>query len=183
MTVRMMKIKLMVGVIILVFLFSSFSGCTNNDNNEKPVMNFSFTTLDGQQKYLSDYRGNIIVLDLMAVNCQPCMFEMAELKRISTNYSNKNVTVISIDVWIRTGETVELLQSYIEAFHQQINVSLDWTFGVDDAQGSIEKLYANQGVPTLYILNQKGNVYYSHFGYDSYSTLKTKIDEVLNLGE
>jgi thiol-disulfide isomerase/thioredoxin len=165
---------------ILVFLFFSlslFAGCTEKQNNFRE--DFTFTTLDGETKHLSDFYGKVIVLDCMAVNCQPCMRQMYELKKISENYSKNDVSILSIDVWVSNGETVSMLQSVIDAFKNQVNLELDWTFGLDDSQGTIEDIYASKGVPTLYIFDKNGNIYYSHVGYESYAELSQKIDEAI----
>jgi len=168
-------------VLFLVFLFFFlivFAGCTEEKNNTGE--DFSFTSLNDGTKHLSDFYGKVIVLDCMAVNCQPCMFQMFELKKISENYSKNDVTILSIDVWVSSGETASLLQETIDAFKNQVNMTLDWTFGLDDLQGTIQNTYASAGVPTLYIFDKKGNIYYSHVGYEDYSALSLKIDEVLN---
>jgi thiol-disulfide isomerase/thioredoxin len=153
------------------------AGCTEEDGNSGE--NFSFVTLDGQTKHLSDFYGKVVVLDCMAVNCQPCMYQIFELKKISENYSKNDVIILSIDVWVSSGETASMLQDMLEAFKSQANMTLDWTFGLDDAQGSIQNTYAPQGVPSLYIFNKKGNIYYSHVGYEPYTSLAAKLDEVL----
>jgi len=168
-------------VLFLVFLFvflTVFAGCTEKKSNTGE--DFSFTTLEGETKHLSDFYGKVIVLDCMAVNCQPCMFQMFELKKISENYSKNDVTILSIDVWVSSGETASLLQDTIDAFKNQVNMTLDWTFGLDDLQGTIQNTYATAGVPTLYIFDKKGNIYYSHVGYEDYLILASKLDQVLS---
>jgi thiol-disulfide isomerase/thioredoxin len=140
---------------------------------------FSFVTLEGETKHLRDYYGKVVVLDCMAVNCQPCMYQMFELKKIQENYSSNDVVILSIDVWVSKGETALMLQQMIEAFEDQANLILNWTFGLDDLDGTIENSYASDGVPALYIYDKKGNIYYSHVGYETYATLSTKIDEAL----
>ena len=170
-------------VLFLVFLFvflTVFAGCTEKKSNTGE--DFSFTTLEGETKHLSDFYGKVIVLDCMAVNCQPCMFQMFELKKISENYSKNDVTILSIDVWVSSGETASLLQDTIDAFKNQVNTTLDWTFGLDDLQGTIQNTYATAGVPTLYIFDKKGNIYYSHVGYEDYLILASKLDMVLSQG-
>ena len=167
-------------VLFLVFLFfflTVFAGCTDEKSNTGE--NFSFITLDGMTKHLSDFYGKVIVLDCMAVNCQPCMFQMFELKKISENYSKNDVTILSIDVWVSNGETASMLQDTIDAFKNQVNMTLDWTFGLDDLHGTIQNTYASAGVPTLYIFDKKGNIYYSHVGYEDYQTLASKLNAVL----
>jgi thiol-disulfide isomerase/thioredoxin len=164
--------------VVLLFIFLLFfAGCTEEKNDTDD--DFSFRTLDGETKHLSDFYGKVVVLDCMAVNCQPCIYQMFELKKISENYSNNDVSLLSIDVWVSNGETASMLQDMIDAFENQANLTVDWTFGLDDAQGTIENTYASEGVPTLYIYDKKGNIYYSHVGYESYTDLEIKIDEAL----
>lgn len=168
-------------VFILVFLFlflSVFAGCT--EEQKYTGEDFTFTTLSGETKQFSEYFGTVIVLDCMAVNCQPCMREMYELKKISENYSRNDIVILSIDVWVSSGETASMLQGVLDAFRDQVNLTLDWTFGLDDSNGTIQNIYASKGVPTLYIFDKKGNIYYSHVGYESYTDLKIKIDEALS---
>jgi thiol-disulfide isomerase/thioredoxin len=167
-------------VLFIVFLFvflTAFAGCT--EERITTADDFAFTTLDGETKHLSDFYGKVMVLDCMAVNCQPCMFQMFELKKISENYSKNDVIILSIDVWVSSGETASILQETIDAFKNQVNMTLDWTFGLDDLQGTIQNTYASTGVPTLYIFDKKGNIYYSHVGYEEYSSLAAKLNQVL----
>lgn len=167
-------------IVLFIFLLSALSGCLQSPKNDNDGgEDFTFTMLDGTTKHLENYRGKIVVLDLMAVNCQPCIYETISLKNISENYSSDKVAIISIDVWISLGETPELVRDFIYAFNQQLDIELNWTFGVDDHQGTIMNKYAPEGVPTLYIFDQKGNIYYSHYGYENYATLASKLDELL----
>ena len=161
-----------------LILVAMLPGCMN-PLQENPNVDFTFTTLQGQTKQLREYYGTVVVLDLMGVNCQPCALEMRQLKQIQTNYSRNNVIIISVDVWISQGENASLLRQYLDAFHQQLHLELNWTFGLDDTKGTIGNTYARSGIPTLYILDKKGNIYYTHVGYDSYSRLASKLDEVL----
>jgi len=165
-------------IIILVIFLPIFSGCTEEKNPTGD--DFSFITLDNEIKRLSDFTGKVVVLDCMAVNCQPCMYQMFELKKISENYSTDDVVILSIDVWVSNGENALMLQGLIDAFESQANLTLDWIFGLDDPEGTLENRYATQGVPSLYIYDKKGNIYYSHVGYESYADLKIKIDEALS---
>jgi hypothetical protein len=165
-------------IVVLFFICMILAGCTSQPE-ETTGLTFIFTDLDGQKHNLTEYYGNVILLDFMAVNCYPCMNQMFELKKISENFSKDEVSIISIDVWIRQGENVNLLKQFIQAFQDQVDMNLNWTFGVDDQKGTLEGRYANKGVPTLYILDTKGNIYYSNVGYETYDVLASKINEIL----
>ncbi len=56
------------------------SGCTQQKDFEY-ALDLPFKTLDGRQHSLREFAGKIVVLDLMAVNCQPCWYQMLELKK------------------------------------------------------------------------------------------------------
>ena len=116
----------------------------------------------------------------MGVNCQPCFYQMLELNKISENYSTDDVNILSIDVWVSLGETASLVEQYLQYFEEEIGIILDWTFGLDDTKGTIQQAYATQGVPTLLILDKKGNVYYTNVGYETYEELHPIIDELLS---
>ncbi|MBN2599948.1 MAG: TlpA family protein disulfide reductase [Candidatus Thermoplasmatota archaeon] len=173
---QMKKIPFLFALLFLIFLVI-FTGCTEEENGTGD--DFSFVTLDGETKHLNDYYGKVVVLDCMAVNCQPCIYQMFELKKIKENYSSNDVAILSIDVWVSNGETASMLQEMITAFETQANLTLNWTFGLDDLEGTIENSYASEGVPALYIYDKKGNIYYSHVGYETYANLSVKIDEAL----
>jgi hypothetical protein len=68
----------------------------------------------------------------------------------------------------------------IDEFKQQLNIELDWIFGMDDG-GIWEKYRINPpgGVPTLYIFDKNGKIYYSKEGYEPYSIFASKIDELI----
>jgi len=108
------------------------------------------------------------------------MRQMFELKKVSENYSRNDVVILSIDVWVSSGESALMLQDLLDAFKNQVNVTLDWTFGLDDSSGTIQNIYASKGVPTLYIFDKKGNIYYFHVGYEAYTELSQKINVALS---
>jgi thiol-disulfide isomerase/thioredoxin len=184
-------------ILLAIFFTSAFSGCLDsggNNNGDGTGDNFTFVTIDNEQKQLSDYRGRIVILDMMATWCQPCQYQMFELKRAYENYSRNELEIISIDIDVR--ETAQQLRSYREAFKQQLGIELDWIFGMGD--GSIWEKYKyippgrdGPGVPTLYIFDREGKVYFRHVGISVFSEippgwpqdtpkLKPVIDELLD---
>lgn len=171
-------------IVLLVVLSSMLSGCF--ESSEDTGDDFVFTTLDGHQAHLSDHRGKVIILDMMATWCKPCIYQMMELKKAYENYSRNDLEIISVDIDLR--ETPQQLQSFREAFKQQVGIELDWTFGMDD--GSVWGKYGKEGIPTICMFDQKGNLHFWHEGLIIFSEIPSgwpedtpklapKIDELL----
>jgi thiol-disulfide isomerase/thioredoxin len=178
----MLMNKKMISLLFLFILLTVvLSGCTSN-TSEQVVdykTDFEFTLLNGTKKNMSEYHGKVVLLDFFGVYCQPCQYQMLVLEKIFEEYKDKNLEIISIDVWIASGETSDLVISFLQSAKDQ-GVYLDWIFGLDDAVGTLLNKYANNGVPMIYILDKNGNIYYSKNTYTEYSVIKSKLDEILD---
>jgi thiol-disulfide isomerase/thioredoxin len=159
----------------LVLILMLTSGCVQV-STPSAGDDFAFATIAGTTKNLSDYHGGPVLLDFMGVACPPCKQEMFVLYQLHQNFSD--LTIISIDVWTAQGETAVDVQELRNEFKDQYNMTLDWTFGLDDAQGSLGRRFAAEGVPHLYLYTNQGNLYYSHLGYEDYPTLKAKVEAI-----
>lgn len=159
--------KARAGLLLLaVVTLPLLTGCLESSGRD-----FSFTALDGSTVHLRDYRGKIVILDLMATWCTPCKYQMQELKKIDDAYSDQEVVILSVD--IDTRETAQQLRQYKQDFAATYGYPLEWTFGLDD--GSIWEEYKytapgsdGPGIPMIYIFDQSGNVHFRHTGLAVY---------------
>lgn len=117
---------------------------------------------------LTGHRGNIVVLDMMATRCGPCITEMGHLKELFTNYSDRGVMIMSIDV--DPSESDETIKQFATKYGG------NWVF----ASGpSVGVTYSVIYIPTLYIIDQQGRITYKKVGVTTYSTLADEIDKLL----
>lgn len=192
---------LLLFVCIIILLFASYYVLSSSNSSSKYADDFTFTLLNGKEVTFSDYLGKILILDFMGAHCQPCQIQMFVLREIADNYSS-TVDILSLDVWVASaGENTQDIITLKDAFscsspcsaeeqypyvqylksifNKEEGFNLDWTFGLDDSDGTILTKFQLSGVPTLFLYDIKGNIYYSNVGYTDYDTLAAKIEELL----
>ncbi len=151
-------------IFFILILLSFFSGCIKEQNISGE--DFSFTTLDGETKHLSDYKGKVVILDMWATWCQPCQLQMLELRKVYQNYSRNDLEILSIDIDQR--EITEQIQRFLDEY-RDYGYELTWIFGKDN--GTIWENYkvGSGGIPALCIFDKNGNLSFSHEGLAVFS--------------
>jgi peroxiredoxin len=132
---------------------------------------FTLTDINGNEFSLSDFRGQVVVLDLMATWCYWCVVEMPELVAFYEDYGDRGVVMISVDV--DPTETADDLRSFAERFGAQ------WIFANDTMEARVGATYQVVGIPTKYVIDQNGIIRWKHTGATSYSTLASVVEELL----
>ncbi len=106
---------------------------------------------DGNSHSLTDYRGKIVLLDFWATWCGPCRQEMPKLQKVHEEYSAENVAVIGISTREK-GDPEKFMSKNNYTYQLLLNGE------------KITEKYNVSGLPTLYIINQDGEIIYSKVG-------------------
>ena len=192
-------------IVFLIILTSLFTGCTDNSSQETTYsQDFYYILLNGEEKQISDYAGKIVLIDFTGVMCPYCVPQTFALEQIYNEYSNDDLEIISIFVWMILGETLQDINNLIDAyecsspcdaenlfsqislreaknyFNKEDGLELKWVIGYDDSEGTLYENYGKNGVPYLVILDKNGNIYYSNAGYTDYKSLAEKLNELIN---
>lgn len=130
---------------------------------------FTLTDTDGNRFSLSDFGGRVVLLDLMATWCGPCVLEIAHLKNVQQRYAGE-VVILSISVaW--GGDTSQGLAAFKE------EQECDWTFAVDSDDVAVK--YGVTAIPKLVIIDKGQNIRFTHLGVTPSSTLVEEIDGLI----
>ncbi|MFB0502597.1 MAG: cytochrome c biogenesis protein CcdA [Candidatus Bathyarchaeia archaeon] len=134
-----------------------------------PAPDFTLTDIDGNTFTLSDYRGNLTVLDFMATWCGPCREEVEHLNEVYERFEDEIVIVsISIAPYYDADER-------LQAFREEFNMK--WTIARDTANIAIN--YAVTVIPTLLIIDKDGDLRHRHIGLTTGSQLSKEIAQIL----
>jgi thiol-disulfide isomerase/thioredoxin len=124
---------------------------------EPPVTapGFSLTDMDGEKHTLDDYRGKVIMLNLWATWCPPCLREIPSMESIFQDLKDKGFVVLAVNQF----ETPD----HVFAYMGQLSVYP--TFPVlFDRDSKVSELYGVKGLPTTLLINKQGQVAYRALG-------------------
>ena len=101
---------------------------------------------DAQNKItLSQYRGQVVVLNFWATWCAPCVEEVPSLVEMQRRLKAKGVTVLAV--------SVDVDQGAFQQFVKNHNVNL---VTVRDPSGKSNQLYGTFRFPETYIIDRQG---------------------------
>jgi len=107
---------------------------------------FSLTSTEGTRFNLSDFRGSVVVLDLMATWCPVCKVEMQELAQLRQARPEVVIITISVDP---TEDDAKL-----RAFQERY--AADWLFAHDTDR--VWEKYREFYIPTIVVIDPQGYI-------------------------
>ena len=141
-------------LVIFIFLISNtFANETPNIKNliinEKLKEYTNLTFLDDQnnQLNLSDYKGNILLLNFWATWCAPCKEEMPSLDLLKSNKDLNNLKIFPVNV----GQ--DNIKKAKKFFNDMNIKNLNLYF---DENINLTKKFALRGIPTSILINKNG---------------------------
>jgi len=143
----MKKILILSALLLSVYLHPSLS--------QTPY--FELRNLDNEWVTFEDVRGeNLTVIDFWATWCQPCLRSIPELNEIYLEYRDEGVGFVGISV------DGPRNQSKLKPFVSSMGIV--YTV-VRDINSEVMSEMNVTAVPTLLILDDQGEVVYTHEGY------------------
>jgi peroxiredoxin len=121
---------------------------------DAPAPSFTLPARGGSTIQLSQFKGQVVMINFWASWCVPCRQEMPLLETIYKKYKPLGFTLIGVNV--------EPDQKDAESFLKQTPVSFPVLF---DAKSQVSGLYNVQVMPTTVFIDRKGNVRLVHQSY------------------
>ena len=141
-------------LVIFIFLISNtFANETPNIKNLiiiKELKEYTnLTILDDQnnQLNLSDYKGNILLLNFWATWCAPCKEEMPSLDLLKSNKGLNNLKIFPVNVG---QDNVKKAKEFFDDLNiKNLNLYFDENI-------NLTKKFALRGIPTSILINKNG---------------------------
>ncbi len=119
-----------------------------------PAPPFTLTALTGQQAALSQYQGQVIMVNFWATWCGPCQQEMPLLDQMYKKYKPAGFTLIGVSVDKDTAPVKDLMARKPVSFPVLL-----------DPANQVSKAYHVDEMPSSVIIDRKGEIRYIHRGY------------------
>lgn len=139
------------------------------------VFDSELKDLDGGSFFLSNYRGQVFVINVWASWCSPCRAEIPELKRIHKDYRGRGVEFV--------GLTTEDPKEGAEAVRKFVaELKMDYKLGFIDSEAAQRLLNGRPSIPQTFIVAADGRVVKQFLGYSNYipPLVRKGIEEALN---
>lgn len=119
-----------------------------------PAPDFTLKSNSGENLKLSEFRGDVVLINFWASWCGPCRQEMPLLDDLYQRYNPIGFTILGVNVEENPDQAMQLLK--------EVPVSFPVLF---DTQNSVSRLYNLVGMPSTMIVDRDGNIRYQHFSY------------------
>ena len=145
----MIRFRMFAGTIFPAVILLVLSGCyagtrPSRIGSAAP----DFTVHDSERTVtLSQFKGQVVVLNFWATWCPPCIEEMPSLVQMQQRMKAKGVTVLAV--------SVDVDENQYRRFLREHNVSL---LSVRDADQKSNELYGTFKFPETYVIDRNGVV-------------------------
>jgi cytochrome c biogenesis protein CcmG, thiol:disulfide interchange protein DsbE len=122
-----------------------------------PAPELRLPLLDGDTASLADYRGKVVMLNIWATWCPPCVTELPSMQRVYETFADQGLEILAVAVDALPGErqadgrVVGVVSEFVDRFGLTFPVALDPT-------GGTERLLEVNYLPTTFLIDREGRI-------------------------
>jgi len=147
-----MKIKSWV-LALLVTVFAATSLASSGLEGQV-APDFALKSSTGENLRLSEYRGDVVMINFWATWCGPCRQEMPLLDELYTRYERVGFNLLGVNIDDDSRRAMQMIED--------LGVNFPVLF---DDRKEVSKLYEVEAMPVTVLVDREGNVRYVHHGY------------------
>ena len=148
----MMKIKH--GLVGLFFCVVAASTLASSGLAGQPAPDFALKSASGENLRLSEYRGDVVMINFWATWCGPCRQEMPLLDELYSRYQRVGFNLLGVNIDDDSNRAMDMVR--------ELGVSFPVLF---DASKEVSKLYQVNAMPVTVLVDREGRVRHVHHGY------------------
>ncbi len=147
-----MKIKnLTLGLLITAFAATALA---SSDLEGKAAPDFALKSSTGENMRLSEFRGDVVMINFWATWCGPCRQEMPLLDELYARYERVGFNLLGVNIDDDSRRAMQMIE--------ELGVDFPVLF---DARKEVSKLYEVDAMPVTVLVDREGKVRHVHHGY------------------
>lgn len=115
---------------------------------------FVLKSASGENLRLSEYRGEVVMINFWATWCGPCRQEMPLLDQLYSRYQKVGFSLLGVNIDDDSRRALQMVN--------ELGVSFPVLF---DEQKEVSKLYAVDSMPVTVLVDREGKIRHVHHGY------------------
>ena len=149
--------KKLVGQALIIMMATSvmlISGHVFASKIEGKAPDFTLKSVRGDNLKLSEFRGEVVIINFWATWCAACREQMPILNDLYLRYRKQGLVVLGVNVEKKPGKAKNMIS--------ELRVVFPVLF---DVTKSVSKLYDIEDMPSTILVDRDGNLRYLHNGY------------------
>lgn len=147
-----MKLKnVLLGIAFSVFAATSLA---SSGLEGQTAPDFALKSSSGENLRLSEYRGDVVMVNFWATWCGPCRQEMPLLDELYARYGRVGFSLLGVNIDDNQSKAMNMVS--------ELGVSFPVLF---DSTKEVSKLYDVDAMPVTVLIDREGTVRYVHLGY------------------
>ena len=143
--------KTLLGAFLLIF---TATGLAASGLAGKEAPDFVLKSSGGQNMRLSEYRGDVVMINFWATWCGPCRQEMPLLDDLYTRYQRVGFNLLGVNIDDDSRRAMQMIE--------ELGVKFPVLF---DESKEVSRLYEVEAMPVTVLVDRNGTVRHVHHGY------------------
>ena len=144
--------RIVLGALFTVFAATGIAASGGLTGQEAP--DFVLKSSSGDNLRLSEYRGDVVMINFWATWCGPCRQEMPLLDELYTRYQRVGFSLLGVNIDDDSRRAMQMIE----------DLGVNFPVLFDDTK-KVSKLYEVDAMPVTVIVDREGTVRHVHHGY------------------
>lgn len=143
------KPLLLLGLFVIMVVFG-YLATGNKENTRKTLAAARFFDASGVETGIEAYRGRVVLVNLWATWCTPCIAELPSLEALQVKYGGQGLQVLPIA--LDRNKDAAALADFLQ--QHKITQLFSW----QDKNRVVAGQWGYEGVPTTILLDRRGGI-------------------------
>lgn len=166
-----------IGIAILMLTSRNPEGSTASNGKygavpipvDFPAPQLTLENINAESKSLTDYLGQVVLVNNWATWCPPCKAEMPTLEAYYEDHAEEGFVIVAVE----SGEPRDVVAAFARDYNLKFQVWLD-------PEGASTRAFGNGNLPNSYVIDRTGTVRYAWTGEVSRETLEKYVTPLLS---